>query len=115
MPMDETEHRARMPSAIQQPEPLPFGWFEPLMPQPGGSLVERFRKGSQKPLGWSRFAFPLIAPTEPATPGATVPLGVLQAAYHALRSYQHGNGTPALAERVADHIKAALPEGSIDG
>lgn len=50
-----------------------------------------------------------------ATTHIAVHLGTLQAAYHALRSYQHGNAAPALAAAVADQIKAALPEGSVDG
>lgn len=32
----------------------------------------------------------------------------LNAAYSALRSYQHGNSAPDLAERIADHISPLL-------
>ena len=37
--------------------------------------------------------------------------GVLVAAEHALRSYQHGNTAPDLAQEVADAIRAALDGG----
>lgn len=33
-----------------------------------------------------------------------------RAAFHALRSYQHGNGSPDLAEALADDIEALLAE-----
>lgn len=33
---------------------------------------------------------------------------LLQAAAHALRSYQYGNASPDLAEEVAEHIEALL-------
>lgn len=32
------------------------------------------------------------------------PYKLLQAAYHALRSYQHGNGSKELAKGIADEI-----------
>lgn len=32
----------------------------------------------------------------------------LTAAYNALRSYQHGNGSPDLAQRIADHCVEVL-------
>ncbi len=50
-----------------------------------------------------------------ATSHVTVPVGILQAAYHALQSYAHGNAAPALAEACAEQIKAHLPKGSVDG
>jgi len=31
-----------------------------------------------------------------------------EAAYSALRSYQHGNSAPALAEQIADHLRATI-------
>ncbi len=34
----------------------------------------------------------------------------LEAAYHALRSYQHGNSAPELAKEVADSIGSAIKE-----
>ena len=34
----------------------------------------------------------------------------LNAAIHALRSYQHGNASPDLAEEIADHCAAILEE-----
>lgn len=37
-------------------------------------------------------------------------LGCLDAAYHALRSYEHGNSTTALAKEVADRIEAVYAE-----
>jgi hypothetical protein len=42
--------------------------------------------------------------------GASAPqlARVLVAAFHALRSYQYGNGSPELAEEVADASQAAL-------
>jgi len=35
-----------------------------------------------------------------------------RAAYHALRSYEHGNSATALAAGVADEIEAALAKAS---
>jgi len=45
------------------------------------------------------------APTEAAQGEVEV---ALQAAIHALRSYQYGNGAPDLAEEVADRCERAL-------
>lgn len=35
-------------------------------------------------------------------------LEVCEAAYHALRSHQHGNASPELAEEVAERLKLVL-------
>jgi hypothetical protein len=35
---------------------------------------------------------------------------LLHAAYHALRSYEYGNGSPELAKAAADRIERALKE-----
>lgn len=46
---------------------------------------------------------------------ATELLAVLQAASHALRSYQHGNAAPELARNIADAVDATARELSLAG
>lgn len=48
------------PGTVSEEASEPYGWFEPITPELGGSLVERFRKGAEKPFNWSEFAFPLF-------------------------------------------------------
>jgi hypothetical protein len=60
-----TEQRAAYEKAATalaaQPEAVEaFGWYEPVVGQTGGSLIERFKKGCKKPFGWTKHAVPLF-------------------------------------------------------
>lgn len=58
-------------------------------------------------------AFPQNPHGYAATTHVTVPLAVLAACYHALRSYEHGNGAPALAAACANELAQILGEDVI--
>jgi hypothetical protein len=86
--------------AAGEVKPVAFGWFEPIKPEPSGSLIERFRKGAERPFNWSRHAFPVYV-SPPSALNADIELAALRKSYAALETLWRDATKTASALNVA--------------